>query len=1197
MPTKARWFLVLCFFGCGMLLAGNVARAGVGAVVPFTSVEVESGALGNGATIVSLTSAPTTAYSSPELEASGHAYVQLTNTGQYVEWTNTTDGDISAINLRSCIPDAPNGGGIASTLDLYVNGVFRQAFSVNSEQNYCYEGTNYNGQTDKNPADGDPRGFWNDTHAFITGNPVAPGDTIRFQMDSSNSEAFYYLDVVDLENPPPPLAQPVNSLSIITYGAVSNNASTDNTTAINNCFNAARSQGKIAWIPPGTFYISAIKGGLNASGITIAGAGPWYSTIDRVTPVNNQQGVANIITTVSCTLSNVLLDCNATSRAGNNNNGAVDFSGTNWVVNNVWIQHVTSSFWCAGVNGIAENCRTLSTWADGGNFNNVQSDNGVGMNLTYSNNFVRGTGDDAMAINSVNYNNYGTTTYYYTTMSNIAYVNNTAIAAWGGKNMGIYGGINDLVTNNLLQDTARYTGLGVTKFGVNGSSLYSAIVTGNTVLRCGGNGYNQQQQAMMIGNGGDGQNTGIIENAYCASNTIIDSLYDAVGFSTSTNIVLEYNTIIDPGLDGIAVGPPDLGSGVLGSAVLNFNTVAGLNPGREAYTNATLGYMAGGIDNTGFMVPGLTPDPWLGQDIGAVKLAGGDSFNRNTYTLVGSGADIGSAADAFHYVYQPASGNCFISARVAAEEVFNPSAKAGIMIRNSLDASDVEASVVVTPHNGILFQWRTAYGAVTPSVAVAALTTPCWVQLVRNGNTFTAACSTDGQTWTQIGSPVTLPMETNVFLGLAVTSVSNENTTSAMFDNVSTIAPPPPFAAVHWEGDLIANLQSGDLSASSAVWTNRSSNANAVGNFSKAGSGNLIVTNLTWNAQTVAALEVNQTTGNAVQSALASPMEIAGNHPVSAEAWIYPTAVNEQNSCAIGYGVQGGGSLPEEDREFNYSAPGSGGGVSGDFGSYDTQWQGTLTTNTWHYLAWTYDGVTIRLYLDGVLNAVNSPSTPLQTPATIIGVGAGLGGGPNLGADPFQGFIAAARVESGVLSADDIATNFVLGLTASTSAITPTGLAAVPGDQQVNLSWNASANASSYNLKRATVSTGPYLTIATNISVLDYTDAGLTDGMDYYYVVAGVNAAGESTNSSVVSAQPVSMTLPQLGLVAGNQQLQINWPEDHTGWRLQVQTNSSAAGLGTNWVTVSSSEATNQITFPVDPNNGSVFFRLIYQAN
>jgi hypothetical protein len=749
-------------------------------------VEAENGTLGGGASIVSLTSSPTTEYSSPELEASGHAYVQLTTAGQYVEWTNNTGGNITALNLRSCIPDAPAGGGITSTIDLYVNGVFRQAFSVDSQQSYCYEGTNYNGQTDKNPADGDPRGFWNDTRAFVTGNPVAPGDTIRFQMDSSNTATFYYLDVVDLENPPAPVTQPLNSLSILSYGAVSNNLSVDNTTAINNCFSAARSQGKIAWIPAGTFYISAIHGGLNATGITIAGAGPWYSTIDRVTPANNQQGVANIITTVSCTLSNVFLDCNSVSRAGNNNNGAIDFSGTNWVINNVWIQHVTSSFWCAGVNGIAENCRTLSTWADGGNFNNVQSANGVGMNLTYSNNFVRGTGDDAMAINSVNDNTSGSTIYYYTTMSNIAYVNNTAVASWGGKGIGIYGGINDLVTNNLLEDTARYIGLGVMKFGVNGSALLSATVTGNTVLRCGGNGYNQQQQAMMIGNGGDGQSVGTIENAYCASNTIIDSLYDAVGFSTSTNIVLEHNTIIDPGLDGIAAGPPDLGSGVMGYAVLNFNTVTGLKPGRSAYTNATGRYLIGGIDNTGFSVPGPTPDPWSGQDIGAVTLAGGDNYGKSTYTLVGSGADIGSVADAFHYVCQPASGDSLISARVAAEEIFNPSAKAGVMIRNSLDPADLEVSVVVTPHNGILFQVRSAYGGVTSSTVVANLTAPYWVQLVRSGNTFTASYSPDGQTWTTIGSPLTVLMATNVFLGLAVTSASNENTSSAMFDNVAT---------------------------------------------------------------------------------------------------------------------------------------------------------------------------------------------------------------------------------------------------------------------------------------------------------------------------------------------------------------------------------------------------------------------------
>jgi len=497
------------------------ARAAVGAVTPFFPVEAETGTLGGGATMVSLTSAPTNRYSSPQLEASGHAYVQLTNLSQYVEWTNNTGQNITALNLRSCIPDAPGGGGITSTLDLYVEGVFRQAFSVNSQQNYCYEGTNYNGQTDKNPADGHPRGFWNDTRSFIAGSGLTPGQRIRFQMDPSNTAAFYYIDVVDLENPPPPLTQPANSLSILSYGAVSNNPAVDNTSAIDNCFAAAAAQGKVAWIPRGTYYISAIHGGLNASGVAIAGAGPWYSTIYRLTPANNTQGVANIINAVSCSLSNVLLDCNGSSRAGNNNNGAIDFSGNGWVVDNVWIQHVTSSFWCAGVGGIARNCRTLSVWSDGGNFNNVQSANGVGINLTYSNNFVRGTGDDAMAINSVNYNVFGSTTYYYTPMSNTVYANNTAVGAWGGKGIGIYGGVNEIVTNNLLCDTARYIGLGVGRFGVNGSDLLSATVTGNTVLRCGGNGYSQQQPALVIGNSGDGQSVGTVANVFCASNLIL----------------------------------------------------------------------------------------------------------------------------------------------------------------------------------------------------------------------------------------------------------------------------------------------------------------------------------------------------------------------------------------------------------------------------------------------------------------------------------------------------------------------------------------------------------------------------------------------------------------------------------------------------------------------------------------------------
>ncbi len=137
------------------------------------------------------------------------------------------------------------------------------------------------------------------------------------------------------------------------------------------------------------------------------------------------------------------------------------------------------------------------------------------------------------------------------------------------------------------------------------------------------------------------------------------------------------------------------------------------------------------------------------------------------------------------------------------------------------------------------------------------------------------------------------------------------------------------------------------------------------------------------------------------------PAEISDNNPVSAEAWFITTAVSQQNSTAIGYGIQGGSSSPEEDREFNYNTNGSG-GVSGDFGTYDTPWGTRPAAGAWHYLAWTYNGSSINLYLDGVLNASGTPATPLQTPATAMGVGAwAMNISSNLVVDALQGYIAA----------------------------------------------------------------------------------------------------------------------------------------------------------------------------------------------
>jgi hypothetical protein len=78
----------------------------------------------------------------------------------------------------------------------------------------------------------------------------------------------------------------------------------------------------------------------------------------------------------------------------------------------------------------------------------------------------------------------------------------------------------------------------------------------------------------------------------------------------------------------------------------------------------------------------------------------------------------------------------------------------------------------------------------------------------------------------------------------------------------------------------------------------------------------------------------------------------------------------------------------------------------------------------------------------------------------------------------------------------------------------PLGLTAVAGNGQVVLRWNAVAGANSYNIRRSTVSGGPYTTIATGITATNYTNAGLANNTMYCYVVSAVIATGESANSA-----------------------------------------------------------------------------------
>jgi regulation of enolase protein 1 (concanavalin A-like superfamily) len=190
-------------------------------------------------------------------------------------------------------------------------------------------------------------------------------------------------------------------------------------------------------------------------------------------------------------------------------------------------------------------------------------------------------------------------------------------------------------------------------------------------------------------------------------------------------------------------------------------------------------------------VVGQLPAPWADRDIGAVGVAGSATFANGTYTVKGAGADIWNNADQLQFVYQPLTGDGTIVARVASQQASDLLAKAGIDVRDTLDAGAKHAGLYLTPGNGVRFIRRgSTSGGSTSSVTTdnSNVKAPVWLKLVRSGSTITAYRSADGSAWTLIGSD-TISMNQTVYVGLAVSSHQTSVLSTATFDNVSVTTP------------------------------------------------------------------------------------------------------------------------------------------------------------------------------------------------------------------------------------------------------------------------------------------------------------------------------------------------------------------------------------------------------------------------
>ena len=195
------------------------------------------------------------------------------------------------------------------------------------------------------------------------------------------------------------------------------------------------------------------------------------------------------------------------------------------------------------------------------------------------------------------------------------------------------------------------------------------------------------------------------------------------------------------------------------------------------------------------------PTGWSQQDIGEASIGGIAFEENNEWIVAGDGADIWYSSDAFCYVCRTVLGDSVITARIVSIEKTHDWAKAGLMIRETLEANSKHAFMALTPSGGTTFLHRqfTSQSTNSSNSRPGKITLPCWIRIVRQGSTFTGYYSADGINWVaqpndefvypdpQGRNPATIDMPQTVYIGLAVTSRSDGVQCRAVFDNVIVV--------------------------------------------------------------------------------------------------------------------------------------------------------------------------------------------------------------------------------------------------------------------------------------------------------------------------------------------------------------------------------------------------------------------------
>ncbi|WP_034087552.1 discoidin domain-containing protein [Streptacidiphilus albus] len=433
------------------------ATGGNGANQPYAEVLAQNSAT-NGTVI-----GPSYTQGQLADEAVGRKAVTLQGTGKYVTFTTPVATD--SIDFRYSIPDSSDGSVYTAPLSMYINGVAQPDFTLTNAYSWYYGSYPFV----NTPSSGTPMHFYDEVHRlFNTTYPA--GTTFTLQVNSEDTASSYTINLADFENVAAPLAQPSGSVSVVSEGADPTGAA-DSTAAFNAAIAAAGAGGTV-WIPSGTYDI---PGHIIVNDVTVEGAGMWYSTITGAAPgfYGNGAPSNSLPASTNVHLANFAISGNVQVRDDADQVNGIGGAMSNSTVSDIWIEHMKVGAWMDGpmTNLTFTGMRIRDTTADGINLHGGVTDS------TVTDSSIRNTGDDGIALwadSSLGADAYDTIS------------DNTVMQNQLANGIAVYGGNNNTVTGNLVEDTGINQGGGITAAQrFTSTPLGLTTISNNTMIRDG----------------------------------------------------------------------------------------------------------------------------------------------------------------------------------------------------------------------------------------------------------------------------------------------------------------------------------------------------------------------------------------------------------------------------------------------------------------------------------------------------------------------------------------------------------------------------------------------------------------------------------------------------------------------------------------------------------------------------------------